>query len=381
MIFYGRPEPNGLRVPPTYVQNPPIGMEPPDWQDSAGTTVPTAFVNRMLSGARARLPAAELAALIRNAGIAPDLLRLRATRVTRGQFARLYAAIAIHTGDEMLGLWSRPIRAGALKYLGMSLLDAPSVLVALYRFTRFWNLLLDDYRLELERTNGRAVIRLVARSPDVRPNVFGHELMVKLIHGIASWLVRSLLPIEEVGFAFRKPDAFSGYSQLFPADVRFDRPHTAIGFPEAALLARYQRTKDDLIRFVRRAPDDWLFHTLDSTSLSARVRAQVLATLAARSTIASAARALRTSGRSLARHLAAEGTSYRGIRDSVRRDIAIDRLVRTTQPIARIAADIGFVDVPAFHRAFRQWTGSTPTAYRRQRAAVPRTTTRRRTPC
>jgi hypothetical protein len=45
----------------------------------------------------------------------------------------------------MLGLWSRPIRAGTLKYLGLSLLDAPSLMVAMYRFTRFWNLLLDDY--------------------------------------------------------------------------------------------------------------------------------------------------------------------------------------------------------------------------------------------
>ena len=121
----------------------------PQPMQTTSLTIPLAFVESMLLGARRLLAPQAVDTLIREAGISPALVEQQAARVTREQFVRLYERISVTTGDEMLGLWSRPIRAGTLKYLGLSLLDAPTLLVALYRFTRFWNLLLDDYRLDL----------------------------------------------------------------------------------------------------------------------------------------------------------------------------------------------------------------------------------------
>jgi AraC-like DNA-binding protein len=68
----------------------------------------------------------------------------------------------------------------------------------------------------------------------------------------------------------------------------------------------------------------------------------------------------------LCRRLAAEETAFQTLKDELRRDIAIQRLTGTTDPIAAIAGDVGFDDPTAFHRAFRHWTGSTPGEYRRQ---------------
>ena len=67
-------------------------------------TVPSSFVQGMLSGARRTLGQAQLA------GIAPALLEVPAVRITRQQFVRLYAGLALGMGDEMLGLWSRAHR-------------------------------------------------------------------------------------------------------------------------------------------------------------------------------------------------------------------------------------------------------------------------------
>lgn len=75
------------------------------------------------------------------------------------------------------------------------------------------------------------------------------------------------------------------------------------------------------------------------------------------------ARRLGMSERSLSRRLANEGTSYRVARDEVRCERAIERLHRGDS-IAEIAFDQGFADVPAFHRAFRRWTGRSPGSYR-----------------
>jgi len=163
----------------------------------------------------------------------------------------------------MLGLWSRPIRGGTLKYLGQSLLDAPSAFTAMYRFSKFWNLLLDDYQLKFSCDQGVVGLALVSQMRDIMPVVFGHELMVKLIHGVASWLIGRQLHITAVGFGFSRPQHFSEYAELFPGPVQFDQAETFVAFGEQSLRQRFHRTKRELLEFVKRAPDDWIFVTFD----------------------------------------------------------------------------------------------------------------------
>src|SRR5690606_26918636 len=112
--------------------------------------------------------------------------------------------------------------------------------------------------------------------------------------------------------------------------------------------------------------DDWIFVTFDHDTTSATVREFVAAHLASDATLGAAARAVHMSARALSRQLAAEGTSFRALKEEVRRDLAIQRLVKTREPIDRIAASVGFDNTPAFHRAFRTWTGSTPRGYRQR---------------
>ena len=71
---------------------------------------------------------------------------LSQARVTLDQLVRLYQLSAVETGDEMMGLWKRPIRARALQHLLTSVREATSLTSALYRFSTFWNLLLDEYQ-------------------------------------------------------------------------------------------------------------------------------------------------------------------------------------------------------------------------------------------
>lgn len=68
--------------------------------------------------------------------------------------------------------------------------------------------------------------------------------------------------------------------------------------------------------------------------------------------------------RRVQRILSANGVTFRQLKEDVRRDIAVDRLSNTRAPIADIASQVGFSDVTTFDRAFRRWTGRTPTDFR-----------------
>lgn len=68
--------------------------------------------------------------------------------------------------------------------------------------------------------------------------------------------------------------------------------------------------------------------------------------------------------RRVQRLLSANRTSYRQLKEDVRRAIAFRMLSETSAPVSEIASRIGFSHVTAFDRAFKLWTGKTPTDFR-----------------
>lgn len=283
-------------------------------------------------------------------------------RVTHDQIVRLYQLAAVGTGDEMMGLWSRPVRTGALKHLCTSVRTASSLSAALFRFTTFWNLVLDDHRLELV-DDGEVVRVSVRPSAGVVPHRFGHMLMLKLAHGIASWLVGRELPLVDVAFAFDEPDFAEDYPLLFPSAVTFGAPLSSVAFASELGGLPVERHPAEMHEFLVRAPRDWIFTSHAGHTLALRVRERLL-TVGLDARLVDVARWLNVSPRTLIRQLAHEGTSFQRIHDGLRRDVAIRELAHSTRSIDAIARQVGFTSGTNFHRAFRRWTGATPGSYR-----------------
>ncbi|MCB8820597.1 AraC family transcriptional regulator [Microvirga rosea] len=68
--------------------------------------------------------------------------------------------------------------------------------------------------------------------------------------------------------------------------------------------------------------------------------------------------------RTLSRRLKGNGVGYRSITSEIRFEIARQLLEDTEVPLAEIAAALGYSEASAFTRAFRRWSGRTPTAWR-----------------
>lgn len=328
-------------------------------------TVSAHFLHAMLEDLLSRRGTSAAHAAMIEAGIAPALLAQADARITRPQFVALYKSVAAALDDEMLGLWTRPIRGGTLKYLMLSLLDAPTILIALNRFVRFWNLLLDDYRLQTTRRNEWIRIALVKRVPDAPVRQLGHELMMKLVHGVASWLLRREIGVLRVELAFARPRHADDYAYLYPSEVCFDASESSILLAAGDCACSFRREKHQLWAFLKRAPEDWTFTSFHRGSASASAREYLEQRLDSSPTAAHLAQHLHLSVRTLNRKLAAEGTNFQLVKDAVRRDIAIHRLIHSEVPVGNLALELGYGNPAAFCRAFRAWTGSTPQAYRK----------------
>lgn len=331
------------------------------------STVSRQFIADWLTALRPLCTEIEYRSFLKRADLMPDQAPSQG-RVTLDQIVSLYQLAAIETGDEMMGLWSRPVRPRALQHLLTSVREATSLGSALFRFSTFWNLLLDDYQFALIEAEGTLTLRLEPQG-DQTAQRFGHMLILKLAHGLLSWLARDEVPVAEVGFAFERPVFEHDYAVVFPASVQFSQTVTSISFASDVLGTVQPRPSTDMDRFLENAPRDWIFTRSQQHTQSLRVRTYLSQTGWGSANLTGAANAMHMTPRTLIRKLEADGTTFQAIKDALRRDIAIRHLQAGQHSVEAIAHEVGFSSAANFHKAFQRWTGNTPSSYRRRQPA------------
>jgi AraC-like DNA-binding protein len=335
------------------------------------STVSVAFIEDWLTGLRRLCDEVQLASFLERSELSRSILSDQDStpqnRVTLDQIVALYQIAAIETGDEMMGLWSRTIRPRALQHLLTTVREARSLSSALYRFSTFWNLLLDDYQFELIEDDQTTSLCLVPRQAEA-PQRFGHMLILKLAHGLISWLARNEVPMQAVSFAFKRPEFSEDYAMIFPAPISFGAAQSSISFASTHLGPSAPRNAQDLTEFLRNAPHDWIFTKYREHTQSLRVREFIYRSEGLQAQLGDAAQALGMTPRTLMRRLDADGTSFQAIKDGLRRDLAILELRAGDKSIDDIAHMTGFSSSANFHRAFSKWTGVTPGTYRNKSA-------------
>jgi AraC-like DNA-binding protein len=302
--------------------------------------------------------------LAEESGIARELLRIPDAQVTPEQFSQLYRLLSVELDDEMPGAFSRRLKKGTLEFLCLSVLDSHRLEGAVRRFVQFFRLILDDFIVRSYRKFEQAHIELVDPPNGPGVTMAGCELMLKLVHGVASWLIGQNIPLITVAFRCSPPTGLIDRSYLFPQPVLYGQTVTKICFDEKFLDIPLRQRKSDLHEFLRRAPDDWMFVPSGNDLICHNVSECIKACLPANATIENVAQRLHYSVRTLCRRLEEKGKTFQAIKDDIRRDIAIYRLAYTNDAISAIAYETGFNHTTAFHRAFRHWTGQTPIEYR-----------------
>ncbi|MFD3516672.1 AraC family transcriptional regulator [Streptomyces sp. NPDC058657] len=327
-------------------------------------TITVHHVRAVLRGAERA--GADTVPLLQAAQIPPLLLGDDRARVTSVQFARLFRALYRATRDEFLGLSATRSRPGTFAMMCYAALACPDLGRAIERGAAFYSLFDGGPELTLTRTPDEAVFTVHNRL-DTDEDRFLTECMVIIWHRLCSWLTGNRIPLRWAEFGYPPPPHEAEYETLFGCPVRFGAPRTAAGFDVLWLDAPVVQDEAALDSLLHRAPFDLLTRREYGTTVAEQVRrnlAQSLRVSPRLPTLTQTAARLSVSPATLRRRLDRENTSFQQLKDSVRRDAAIAGLAESREPIAELAARLGFSEDTSFHRAFRRWTGTTPGAYR-----------------
>jgi AraC-like DNA-binding protein len=159
---------------------------------------------------------------------------------------------------------------------------------------------------------------------------------------------------------------------FFGCPVAWSVPRLEVAFDAAILSLALPRSDAQLFGYLARRAAEVFAALPDEASWVARSRRAIEECLVhGEPRLADIARRLAVSERTLHRRLEAEGTNVAELVDEARRERALLLSDDATLSIGELAFLLGYSEPAAFIRAFKRWTGETPTSYRATRSKRP----------
>lgn len=179
------------------------------------------------------------------------------------------------------------------------------------------------------------------------------------------WLIGADLQLLQVGIGPVVREDVLPFLRLFNSAVLTGENHYTLEFPAEKLQLPIVRGAGEFNNFFSIFPCGVFEDT--RRTLAEQVAALITASLRLGSgapTQYQLAASLGLPVSTFRRRLAKSGTPFRELRESCQLARALECLGHRDMSINAIAAHLGFSDAGAFRRAFRQWTDTTPTAWR-----------------
>lgn len=215
--------------------------------------------------------------------------------------------------------------------------------------------------------HGAGAVAVVATAPaeagDVMP--FLCEEMFSSVLMLARELAGQEFTPLRLDLGYPAPPYAQRYRELFHCEVRFQQPQHAMVVDRRWLAMPFASYNPVTSRQALALCRAQLAAVSVRGETTAAVERQLRPRLRENPQMTDIATALHLSERTLRRQLAAEDTSFSDVHNRVRSERALELLLDPEHTIAWIGGQIGFNDVREFRRAFKRWTGHTPSEARR----------------
>jgi len=309
-------------------------------------------------------------ALAAATGFDPALGRDPDARIPLALETKLWDEASRRSGDDAFGLHAAELlRPGAFDVLDYAVRTAPDLRTALERLARYNRLVHDAavFRIGAPR-DGLVRVEHGFRTGAARPGRHASEFTIASLITIGSQIAQAPIRAHAVAFHHGRPSeaVVAEHRRFFGLEPRFAESMNAIVFDVATLERPVPAADPALSRIVERHAEGLLAARPEPQSAVAdRVRSALTPLLASGdASLKTVAAKLKMNTRTLQRKLADEGVTFDAIVDELRRDLAERYLADPRIAISEVAYLLGFSEPSPFHRAFKRWTGMSPSEAR-----------------
>lgn len=307
-------------------------------------------------------------ALLVAARINAEVLDDPKARISERQHAALWEALPRLTGVPEIGLevgrrHALPETFGLLGFLAAS---SETIGDALEQIVAHHPLMSRQTSIELSRGR-RPRIQIRSLDGQIWPAPLS-DSWVATYASLPARVTGEPVVAERVGLLHPRPSHADAYPATLGCRAVFGQSHNFVELPREALELPLLSRAPELAQVLRGAARDALERLPQEDLLIVRLSALAQEALPrGRPRVEELARRLGLGARSLQRRLGERGLTYSAFLEQTLRRRAEDQLRSTSLGISDIALELGFEDASAFARAFKRWTGESPSAWRRHR--------------
>lgn len=305
------------------------------------------------------------AAVFERAGLDPTRWNEPGARFDDDKLDRAWILATELTGDPCIGLRvARHFSPASLQALGFVWLTSESLFDALSRLVHYFRAVSNSIELELA-VSGEECRLSIARVMHRRQSreQSRDALWAALISLCRISTSEDFTPLA-LELERPEPPCVAEFYALFRAPIGFGARRDAMVFRRDQVERPLPTANRALAQANEQIVADYMAR-LDQTRFADRVRVKLVEALpGGGAEVEEVARALNVSVRTLQRRLANEHTSWSALLDEARCELALRFIGERQMSVKETTYVLGFSEPSNFTRAFRRWTGRSPTAYR-----------------
>ena len=310
-------------------------------------------------------------ALLLRVGLDPLRLNCPDLRVSQAQASEFVTRAIIESGEPGLGIMlARELKMPLHGALGTAIMSSRTLEQALELMTRYLTLRAPNLHVNTRQSYGNACYSVTC-DQDLGPlQGFIMDAMLFGCMFMGAQLTGSNVPGFRVLRRGPEPAFFQRFRSTLPVPVEYDATEDALLIPINQLGMQIRFSDDQLAESSRVQCEEALRQLTEDAGFACRVRRVIETSYPFPPKLARVAATLFVSERTLKRRLQEERASFQNLVDGVRLERAKALLTTTSMNLSQIADALGYADAANYTRAFKRWTGSSPSRYR-NRARQP----------